>query len=306
MINKVNVFSRISIAIVISLTTLPFVSFTQELNCSVQVIAPRIANVEASVFEALEDGIREFMNGRRWTNDNFTFDERIECTMQINISEAKSATQFSGTIQVQSSRPVYGSDYDTPMLFINDSDFEIVWVNGSAINFNIGIHRDNLSSILAYYAYMILGMDYDSFGMESGTDYYIKAQQIVANAQNAPGNGWRASQGNQNRYWLVENMLSQTFRPLRYCLYNYHRKGMDLLYNDVETARLNIGDAIVEMRSTNRIRPSSYNLQIFFLAKSDEIIKIFEPAPEPERVRLLPVIKQMDPGNIAKYDAALL
>ena len=288
MINKVNVFSRISIAIVISLTTLPFVSFTQELNCSVQVIAPRIANVEASVFEALEDGIREFMNGRRWTNDNFTFDERIECTMQINISEAKSATQFSGTIQVQSSRPVYGSDYDTPMLFINDSDFEIVWVNGSAINFNIGIHRDNLSSILAYYAYMILGMDYDSFGMESGTDYYIKAQQIVANAQNAPGNGWRASQGNQNRYWLVENMLSQTFRPLRYCLYNYHRKGMDLLYNDVETARLNIGDAIVEMRSTNRIRPSSYNLQIFFLAKSDEIIKIFEPAPKTSIFVLLP------------------
>ena len=168
------------------------------------------------------------------------------------------------------------------------------------------MHRDNLSSILAYYAYMILGMDYDSFGMEAGTEYYLKAQTIVANAQNASGKGWRASEGKQNRYWLVENMLSQTFRPLRYCIYNYHRKGMDLLYSDVETARLNIGDAIVEMRSTNRIRPASYNLQVFFLAKSDEIIKIFEPAPEPERVRLLPVLKQMDPGNIAKYDGALL
>ena len=278
----------------------------QELNCSVQVMAPRIANVEASVFEALEDGVREFMNGRRWTNDNFNFEERIECTIQINISEAISATQFSGTIQVQSNRPVFGSDYKSPMLFVHDPGFEIIWVNGSAINFNMGIHRDNLSSILAYYAYMILGMDYDSFGVESGTDYYIKAQQIVANAQNAAGSGWRASEGKQNRYWLVENMLSQTFRPLRYCLYNYHRKGMDLLYSDIETARLNIGDAIVEMRSTNRIRPASYNLQVFFLAKSDEIIKIFEPAPEPERVRLLPVVKQMDPGNIAKYDAALL
>lgn len=306
MTNAVNVFSRTTIATLLLLTALPIGALSQELNCSVQVIAPRIANVESSVFEALEDGVREFMNGRRWTNDNFTFEERIECTMQINISEAKSATQFSGTIQVQSNRPVYGSDYDTPMLFINDGDFDIVWVNGTAINFNMGMHRDNLSSILAYYAYMILGMDYDSFGMEAGTDYYLKAQQIVANAQNAPGNGWRASQGKQNRYWLVENMLSQTFRPLRYCLYNYHRKGMDLLYSDIEAARLNIGDAIVEMRSTNRIRPSSYNLQVFFLAKSDEIIKIFEPAPEPERVRLLPVIKQMDPGNIAKYDAALL
>ena len=100
----------------------------------------------------------------------------------------------------------------------------------------MGIHRDNLSSILAYYAYMILGMDYDSFGMESGTDYYLKAQQIVANAQNAAGSGWRASEGKQNRYWLIENMLSQTFRPLVIIssLYNYHRKGMDLLYSDIE------------------------------------------------------------------------
>ena len=308
MTNFRNVLS-FATAIVFAVTFSVFTSSTahsQELNCNVQVMAPRIANVEASVFEALEDGIREFMNGRRWTNDNLNFEERIECTMQINISNAISATQFSGSIQVQSNRPVYASDYNTPMLFVIDGDFEINWVNGTAINFNTGMHRDNLSSILAYYAYMILGMDYDSFGMEAGTEYYLKAQTIVANAQNASGKGWRASEGKQNRYWLVENMLSQTFRPLRYCMYNYHRKGMDLLYSDVETARLNIGDAIVEMRSTNRIRPASYNLQVFFLAKSDEIIKLFEPAPEPERVRLLPVLKQMDPGNIAKYDGALL
>ena len=277
----------------------------QELNCTVNVMAPQIANVEASIFETLEDGIREFMNGRRWTNDNFEFEERIECTIQITISEAISSTRFNGTIQVQSNRPVHNSDYNTPLLFIVDNDFEIDWVSNTLIQFNQGQHRDNLSSILAYYAYMIIGMDYDSFGMEAGTEYYLKAQTIVANAQNA-GKGWRASQGKQNRYWLIENMLSQTFRPLRYCMYNYHRRGMDLLYSDVETARLNIGDAIVEMRSTHRIRPASYNLQVFFLAKSDEIINIFEPAPEAERVRLLPVLKQMDPGNIAKYDEALL
>jgi hypothetical protein len=287
-----------------------FTAFTfnlqaQELNCTVQVIAPQIANVEASIFEALEDGVREFMNGRRWTNDNFTFEERIECTMQITISDAIGSTRFSGSIQVQSNRPVYNADYDTPVLFAQDPDFEINWVNGTAINFNVGMHRDNLSSVLAYYAYMIIAMDYDSYGMEAGTEFYLKAQTIVANAQNDGGKGWRASQGKQNRYWLVENMLSQTFRPLRYCLYNYHRKGMDLLYTDLETARLNIGDAIIEMRSTNRIRPSSYNLQVFFLAKSDEIINLFKPAPDAERMRLLPVLKQMDPGNIAKYDGAL-
>ena len=283
------------------------ISFTaQELNCTVKVIAPQIANVEANVFDSMEDGIREFMNGRRWTNDNFDFDELIECTMQITISEAIGTTKFSGSIQVQSNRPVYNSDYKTPMLLVIDGDFEFDWINGTSILFNPGQHRDNLSSTLAFYAYMILGMDYDSFGLESGSDYFLKAQTIVANAQNSGGKGWRASQGKQNRYWLVENLLSQTFRPVRVCMYNYHRRGFDLLESDLEGARLNIADALIEMRSTNRIRPGSYNLQVFFLAKSDEIIKLFKPAPEAERVRLLPVLKQMDPGNISKYDAALL
>ena len=281
-------------------------STAQELNCTVQVIAPQIANVEASVFESLEDGIRGFMNGRRWTNDNYEFDELIECTMQITISESIGNTRFSGSIQVQSNRPVYNSDYKTPMLFVIDGDFEFVWINGASILFNPGQHRDNLSSILAYYAYMILGLDYDSFGLEAGSEYFLKAQTIVANAQNSGGQGWLAGQGKQNRYWLIENLLSQTFRPLRLCMYNYHRKGFDLLESDLEGARLNIADALIEMRSTNRIRPGSFNLQVFFLAKSDEIIKLFSPAPEAERVRLLPVLKQMDPGNISKYDEALL
>ena len=290
----------------LTLAVLTTSSTAQELNCNVQVIAPQIANVEASVFESLEDGIRGFMNGRRWTNDNFEFDELIECTMQITISEAIGNTRFSGSIQVQSNRPVYNSDYKTPMLFVIDGDFDFVWINGASILFNPGQHRDNLSSILAYYAYMILGLDYDSFGLETGSEYFLKAQTIVANAQNSGGQGWIASQGKQNRYWLIENMLSQTFRPLRLCMYNYHRNGFDLLESNLEGARLNIADALIEMRSTNRIRPGSFNLQVFFLAKSDEIIKLFSPAPEAERVRLLPVLKQMDPGNISKYDDALL
>ena len=295
----------------LSIFTLILAVFTtsskaQELNCTVQVIAPQIANVEASVFESLEDGIRGFMNGRRWTNDNYEFDELIECTMQITISESIGNTRFSGSIQVQSNRPVYNSDYKTPILFVIDGDFEFVWINGASILFNPGQHRDNLSSILAYYAYMILGLDYDSFGLEAGSEYFLKAQTIVANAQNSGGQGWLASQSKQNRYWLIENLLSQTFRPLRLCMYNYHRRGFDLLESDLEGARLNIADALIEMRSTNRIRPGSFNLQVFFLAKSDEIIKLFGPAPEAERVRLLPVLKQMDPGNISQYDEALL
>ena len=277
----------------------------QELNCRVQVIAPQIANVETSIFESLEENIQEFMNGRRWTSDEFEFEERIECTMQITISEAPSPTSFRGNIQVQSSRPVYNSDYNTALLLVNDGDFEITWDGSSNIQFSIDQYRDNLSSILAYYAYMILGMDYDSMGLEGGTPHYLKAQTIVANAQNSGPTGWKASQGNQNRYWLVENMLSQTFRPVRNCLYYYHRMGLDQLFDDVESGRLAMADALIELRHTHRIRPSSYNLQLFFLAKSDEILKVFGPAPDAEKTRLLPVLKQMDPGNISKYDSIL-
>ena len=275
----------------------------QELNCRVQVIAPQIANVESSIFESMEENIQEFMNGRRWTNDQILFEERIECSFQITISEAPSPTSFKGTLQVQSSRPVYNSDYNTSLLLVNDNDFDIAWDGSSNIQFSIDQYRDNLSSVLAYYAYMVLGMDYDSMGLESGTPFYVKAQTIVANAQNSGPSGWKASQGQQNRYWLVENMLSQTFRPVRNCLYYYHRMGLDQLFDDVERGRLAMADALIEMRQTHRIRPSSYNLQLFFLAKSDEILKVFGPAPEAEKARLLPVLKQMDPGNISKYDS---
>ena len=277
----------------------------QELNCRVQVIAPQISNIETSIFESLEDNIQEFMNGRRWTNDEFTFDERIECTLQITISEAPSPTSFRGNMQVQSSRPVYNSDYNTALLLVNDGNFEISWDGSSNIQFMPGQYRDNLSSLLAYYAYMIIGMDYDSMALEAGTPHYIQAQTIVANAQNSGPTGWKASQGQQNRYWLVENMLSQTFRPVRNCLYYYHRMGLDQLFDDVERGRLAMADALIEMRQTHRIRPSSYNLQLFFLAKSDEILKVFGPAPNAEKTRLLPVLKQMDPGNISKYDSIL-
>lgn len=277
----------------------------QELNCRVQVIAPQIANVEGSIFESLEEAIQEFVNGRRWSNDDFLFEERIECNIQITISEAPTATSFKGSIQVQSSRPVYNSDYNTPMLLVNDGDFEIAWDGSSNIQFSPDQYRDNLSSILAYYAFMVLGMDYDSMVLDGGTPYYLKAQTIVANAQNAGPSGWKASQGQQNRYWLVENMLSQTFRPVRNCLYYYHRMGLDRLFDDVERGRLTMADALIEMRQTHRIRPSSYNLQLFFLAKSDEILKVFGPAPDAEKTRLLPVLKQMDPGNISKYDSIL-
>jgi hypothetical protein len=277
----------------------------QELNCNVSVMAPQVANVDPTRFELIEDQIREFMNSRRWTNDMFDFEERIECNLLVTINSAPSQTRFTGSIQVQASRPVYNSDYKTPIFTANDNDFEFSFVDNQILQFSLDQHRDNLSSTLAFYAYMILGTDYDTFGLEAGTDHFLKAQTIVANAQNAPEAGWKGSQGQRNRFWMIENILSQTFRPLRECNYVYHRMGFDVLYNDLEKGRQAIEDAVVELRNIHRVRPSSYNVQLFFAAKQNELIQLFKLAPPEQMMRASNLFKELDPGNIKRYTEGL-
>lgn len=277
----------------------------QELNCEVAVMAPQVANVDPVRFEILEDQIREFMNSRRWTNDQFDIEERIECNLLITINSAPSQTSFSGSIQVQASRPVYFSDYKTPIFTSNDNDFDFQFVDNQIIQFSLDQHRDNLSSTLAFYAYMILGTDYDTFAFEGGTENFLKAQTIVANAQNAGESGWKASQGQRNRFWMVENILSQTFRPLRECNYLYHRLGFDKLYSDLEGGRKSITEAITELRTIHRIKPSSHNVQLWFAAKQNEIIQLYKNAPQEEIQSIVPILKELDPGNIKRYTEGL-
>lgn len=276
----------------------------QELNCRVTVISPQISNVEKSIFDAMEEQIQDFLNGRKWTTDFFELEERIECNLQITINEAVSQTQFRGSFQVQSSRPVYNADYKSPVLLVNDKDIDFTYLQSSLLQFSLAEHRDNLSSLLAYYAYMVIGLDYDTYSLEGGTELLLNCQTIVANAQNSSSPGWKASEGQQNRYWLIENLLSQTFKPLRKCLYEYHRLGFDKLYSNLETGRKTIGDVLLGLRSIHKIRPASYNLQVFFMAKSDEIVNLFEPdeVADEEKIRLYNLLVSIDPGNIAKYD----
>ena len=288
-----------------ALATQPLKS--QELDCQVSVIAPTINNVEASVFEQLETAITEFMNGRRWTTDEFLLSERVTSTMQITISKATSQTNFEATIQVQSSRPVYNSDYNSPVLLVNDNDFDFAYIPGTMLQYSQDQFRDNLTSVLAFYAYLMLGMDYDTFSLEGGTNYYTQAQTVVINAQglSSPPRGWSAADGKQSRYALIDNVTSQTFRPLRRCYYEYHRLGLDVAFDDPTAARQSMSDALISLRNVHRIRPANYNLQTFFQAKKDEIVKMFGGAEEGERARLLPVLKLIDPGNIPVYDQGL-
>lgn len=278
----------------------------QELNCDVTIIPPQIITTDASIFQSMETSIEEFINGRKWTTHNFTLEERIECTMQITIESQSNSRQFKGSIQVGSSRPVFNSDYKTPLISLNDRNFDFTYQENTLIQWSNDQHRDNLSSVLAYYAYLIIGMDYDTFSMEGGTEFLLLCQTIVSNAQNAPETGWRSNEKNQqNRYWLIENLLSQSFKPLRECMYNYHRLGIDKMYNQLEESRKVMGDALVTLRSIHKIKPSSYNLQVFFYAKSDEIVQVYTPTPLAEKQRVYDLVKQIDPGNITKYETMM-
>jgi hypothetical protein len=278
----------------------------QELNATVNVLIPQQVISPPEFFNTMKSTITEFLNGRRWSKDTWQNNERIQCTFQITIEQQIDIRSFKGSLQVTSSRPVYNSDYKTSVLNINDRDFEFVFQENTMIQWSNDQHRDNLSSVLAFYAHLILAMDYDTFAEEGGTDYYLVCQTIINNAQNTPESGWRSNEkGRQNRFWLIENILSQSFKPIREFLYNYHRKGLDKLYINQAEAIENMSAAIEGLNEVHRIKPSSYNMQVLFYSKSDEIVNIYSPRPTGEKKKVADTCKILDPGNISKYDRIL-
>lgn len=280
---------------------LPFFAFSQELNCTVTIGSEQVQRSDKRVFETLQQAIFEFMNNTRWTNDVFQIEERIECSILINITEAVSNDEFKATMQVQSRRPVFKSSYNSVMLNYSDNNFQFRYLEFQPLEFSINNHTSNLTSVLAYYAYIILGLDYDSFSPLGGTPWFERAQTIVANAQGAAEEGWKPHENDRNRYWLVENILSPSFAPLRDCLYRYHRKGLDIMVDDMEEARTEILAAIESLIPTHRIKPGSLNLQMFFLAKADELVNIFSQAYSDKKSKMVQLGTDMDPGNAPKY-----
>ncbi len=278
----------------------------QELNATVNVLIPQQVISPPEFFNSMKSTITEFLNGRKWSKDTWQNSERIQCTFQITIEQQVDNRSFKGSLQVTSSRPVYNSDYKTSLLNINDRDFEFVFQENTMIQWSNDQHRDNLSSVLAFYANLILAMDYDSFAMEGGTDHYLTCQAIINNAQNAAEPGWRSNEkGRQNRFWFIENILSQSFKPIREFLYNYHRKGLDKLYLDQAAAIASMSAALDGLNDVHRIKPSSYNMQVLFYAKSDEIVNIYKPRSIDDKKQVVENCKLLDPGNISKYERIL-
>lgn len=280
-------------------------SVAQELRCKVTVNADQVQYTNKRLFKTLETAITEFVNNKTWTKDNFAPDERIECAMLITVTKFDAPDQFSATIQVNSSRPVYNSGYSSTILNYRDQDFNFNYLENAPIEFTPDQFRSNLSSVLAYYVYVILAMDYDSFSEEGGTQYYTEAQRIVSNAQSTSFTGWTGSEKPKNRFWLIDNILQTTFLPLRTTSYNYHRLGLDIMGENPVEARKVILNSLEELKKIHAIKPLSFSIQLFFLAKVDEIVGLFSKADQAEKDRLLSVVRTIDPINTSKYNTIL-
>ncbi len=287
----------------ILLLVITTVSQAQELNCTVSVISPAIQNTEKRIFETLQNDLREFMNSTAWTSDAFAIEERIECSILITITEKISGDKFKATMQIQSSRPAYMTSYNTVLLNVNDQDFVFNYVESQPIQFQENQHINNLSSVMAFYAYMIIGADYDSFSSKGGEPYFQKALQIVNNAQGESERGWKAFESTKNRYWLIENMLNARYEGFREMSYKYHRQGLDLMQSDLESGRKAITECIEPLKKLRLDQPNSYLLTVFFTAKVDELINIFKEAFPDVKTKVANDLMQADPANANKYQA---
>jgi len=276
--------------------------YSQELRCNVTVSANSIQGANQNLFRTMQSDLYDFMNNRKWTENVFSYDEKIKCNILIRLTEQVSADEFKGSITVQLTRPVFNSSYTSTVLNIKDNDFHCKYVEFQPLEFNETANRDNLTSLMAFYAYVILGFDYDTFSEEGGTEYFQKAQTIVNNSQNFAQKGWKAYESERNRYWLIENVLNKSYSSFRSCMYNYHRNGLDLMESRVEEGRANIAEALRDIQKVFRRRPSTYILQMFFDAKSDELVHIFSKSYPDERNRVMAILNEVDPSNGSKYE----
>jgi hypothetical protein len=278
----------------------------QELNCNVQVSAQMIQGSNREIFVNMQRDIYDFVNNTVWTNHVFSYAERIDCNMLINLTEQISGDEFKGTIQIQLRRPAFNTTYNSTMLNFVDNNFQFKYVEFQTLEFDPTAHRANLISVLAYYVYIILGVDYDSYSMLGGTEFFQMAEKIVTNAQNAPESGWKPYDGsrNRNRYWLVKNILNKEYEGIRQFLYDYDINGLDRLESRVSEARNSMAESLVLIQDVFRKKPDPfmYFLQIVVDAKSEEIINIFTGAFPEERSRVVQIMTEIDPANKSKYE----
>ncbi len=286
-----------------------YVSYAQELNCQVSVLVDakvEVSSTEKEIIKQMEQSIFDLMNNTQWTKDKFKTEERIKCNIQIQIREIPSTGTYKGYIQVQSTRPSFNSSYNTILLNFEDENFAVSFSRNAVLVYAQNQYRDNLTSILAFYAYYIIGLDYDSFSLKGGTPYFIEAQSVVTNAQVGGAPGWKSSEsGKRNRFYLVDNILQPVFDPMRECLYMYHRKGIDKLYEDKVAGKKAIYDALNKLTPLAATRPNAVNLLSFLFCKIPEFKNVFSDSELKEKQDLVALLKRLDSANSARYQEIL-
>ncbi len=279
--------------------------FAQEINCAVTINAEKVTQTDPKIFKTLETAIFEFMNTRKWTDDVFLPEERIECQILISITEELSSDKFRAQTSIVSRRPVFGSDYNSTLFNFQDKDFEFIYSEYQPLEYNENQYTNNLTAMLAYYAYIIIGLDYDSFALKGGDKYFVKAQTIVNQASNSDSKGWKSYDGTRNRYWYINNLMDAKFSVVRDVFYQYHRQGLDNMYNDQIKPVSTITKALQTLDNVNRTQPNSMVMQLFFSAKSDELLGIYSKAPPAEKAKGISYLIRLDPVNADSYQELL-
>jgi len=273
----------------------------QELNARVQLLAPQVSNISKPMLDALQKTIRDFLNNNKFSNETYKPQERIDCNFVITINSWDGGSGYTAEAQIQSSRPVFNSTYNTTLLNMSDKNFDFNFNDGSVIDFSDQNYISNISSLLTYYAYTIIGLDKDSFSKMGGTPYFKKAQTIINLAQTSGNSGWRAADGLRNRFWFNENTLNPIFSELRSFIYSYHFSGLDQL-TDNDKGLMPIVGALNGLQQMDKQKLGSIFPNVYFATKAEEITNILSKLNTQERMKAYNMLSEIDPANIGKYE----
>ncbi|WP_158979378.1 DUF4835 family protein [Cellulophaga sp. L1A9] len=280
--------------LVLIILLLPIYSGAQELNAVVTINSDQVGQTNQQIFKTLERSLNDFVNKTKWTNRNYKEVERLNARMFITVTEYQN-NKFNASIQLQSSRPIFNTSYDSPAFNYKDNELNFEYTEFQPLVYNENVYDSNLVSVVAYYVYIMLGIDADTFELEGGTDFYRKAQNIVTQAQGSSAAGWSQDASERTRFELVDNLLSNTFKEYRVAMYNYHRKGMDILADNNSTGKQVISGTMRLLETLVKRRPNAFLIQTFFDAKSEEIKNVFSDGPKVDIVQLKETLARIAP-----------
>lgn len=280
-----------------------FALHAQDFQCQLSINSSQIAGSNRNKFNTLQQELYKFVNDRKWCQYTLKTNERIECAIMINLSEAAGDT-YTGTMTIQLQRPIYNTNYKSPVLNFQDKSVKFTYEEGAPLEYAENSNLSQLTSLIAFYLNLFLGLDFDTFSLNGGNAYFNRAQGVVNACQNAPEPGWKSYEtGQRNRYWIIENLTNPTYSKIHDFFYKYHRLGLDMMSESVDVGRASVLDAIRDLNKVNSQKSNIYIVQIVVQAKADEIVNIFKEATPVEKTEVIRLMKQIDPANSAKYNA---